>query len=81
MEHCRHAQLDELCHQLLEAQEENSEIQLSVWKRDPIAGKLIKLDGQTNLVHIANDSGVHKIPFLDILKVGTPDVIVHVLEG
>jgi hypothetical protein len=62
-------ELDELSHQLVEAQEENSDVQLIVWKRDPVVGKILKLDGQTNLVHIENDWGTHRIPFLDILRI------------
>lgn len=73
-------ELDELSHQLVEAQAEEYDVHLIVWKRKSIIGKILKLDARTNLVYVGNESGTHRIAFLDILKIESPDGIVHECE-
>ncbi len=62
-------ELEELGNSLVEAYEEKNEVCLAVWQKDPIRGKIVKLDGQTQLVHIESEFKTIKVKFIDILKV------------
>ncbi|MEK4030773.1 YolD-like family protein [Pseudobacillus sp. FSL P4-0506] len=66
-------ELEEIAYQLTEAMEEKTEVALSVWKEEePVQGKIIKMDGQTKLIHVEEKYGsVKKVPFLNILAVST----------
>ncbi|WP_400245622.1 YolD-like family protein [Niallia sp. JL1B1071] len=63
-------ELEEITSSLTEAYEEKNDILLTVWKReDPVRGKVVKMDGNTKLIHIEGFTETFKIPFIDILKV------------
>ncbi|MDD9312621.1 YolD-like family protein [Cytobacillus firmus] len=63
-------ELEELGNQLLEAHTEKNKVTLIVFKKEePVQGKIVKLDGQTKLIHVENGFDTVKVPFLDILKV------------
>ncbi|PKG22828.1 YolD-like family protein [Niallia nealsonii] len=63
-------ELEEIANSLLEAHTEKSEVLLNVWKRDePVKGTIVKMDGNTKLIHVENDIDCVKIPFMNILKV------------
>lgn len=60
----------ELGETLTIANQEKKTLIFSIWKRyAPIKGKVIKLDGETQRIHIQTQfEGIYKIPFVDILK-------------
>ncbi|MGE8207848.1 YolD-like family protein [Heyndrickxia sp. NPDC080065] len=62
-------ELEELGKTLVEAFKEENEVILTVWQKGQVQGKIVKLDGQTKLIHVENGFEKVKIPFLDILKV------------
>lgn len=62
-------ELEELGNQLVEAHQEKSEVILTLWQKDPIQGRIIKLDGQTKLIHVECGFETIKVKFIDILKV------------
>ncbi|UOE57956.1 YolD-like family protein [Cytobacillus oceanisediminis] len=63
-------ELEELGNQLVEAHNEKTEVTLIVFKKEEqVQGKIVKLDGQTKLIHVESGYETIKIPFLDILKV------------
>ncbi|MGN7938481.1 YolD-like family protein [Metabacillus sp. 22489] len=63
-------ELEEIANTLTEALEDKSELRLTVWKReDPVRGKIVKMDGNTKLIHIENFTETIKVPFMDILFV------------
>lgn len=63
-------ELEEIASSLTEAYEEKNEILLTVWKReDQVRGKVVKMDGNTKLIHIENFTETIKVPFMDILFV------------
>lgn len=67
-------ELQELGEQLTEAKEARREVILHVWKRrEPVQGKITKLDGMTQMVHVQRFGQTVKVPFMDIMKVGSPD--------
>ncbi|PAD80622.1 hypothetical protein CHH57_23960 [Niallia circulans] len=61
-------ELEEFANTLTEVLEDKVELRLTVWKReDPVRGKVVKMDGNTKLIHIENFTETIKVPFLDIL--------------
>ncbi|MGI8352005.1 YolD-like family protein [Niallia circulans] len=63
-------ELEELANTLIEALEDKVELRLTVWKReDPVRGKVVKMDGNTKLIHIERFTEIIKVPFIDILQV------------
>ncbi len=66
-------ELEELGNQLVEAKNEDSEIELTVWGREELVrGRITIMDSRTRLVHIANENEIIKVPFLDIMRVNYP---------
>lgn len=66
-------ELEELGNQLVEAKNEDSEIEVTVWGREEqVRGRITIMDSRTRLVHFENDLGVIKVPFLDIMRVDYP---------
>lgn len=59
-------ELEEIANTLTEALEDKSELRLTVWRRE---GKVVKMDGNTKLIHIENFTETIKVPFMDILHV------------
>ncbi|MFC3768337.1 YolD-like family protein [Paenibacillus sp. GCM10012303] len=65
-------ELEELGNQLVEAKDEESEVSLTVWgESDQVVGRITVLDARTRLVHVESQGILVKIPFLDIMKVGS----------
>lgn len=63
-------ELEEIANTLTEALEEKNELRLTVWRReDPVRGKVVKMDGNTKLIHIENFTETIKVKFMDILIV------------
>lgn len=63
-------ELEDIANSLTEALAEKSELRLTVWKReDPVRGKVVKMDGNTKLIHIENFTETIKVKFMDILYV------------
>jgi len=61
-------ELEDIANTLTEALEEKSELRLTVWKReDPVRGKVVKMDGNTKLIHIESFTETIKVKFMDIL--------------
>lgn len=66
-------ELEELGNQLVEAKNEDSEIEVTVWGREEqVRGRIKIMDSRTRLVHFETDIGLIKVPFLDIMKVDYP---------
>ncbi|GIN41535.1 YolD-like family protein [Heyndrickxia oleronia] len=66
-------ELEELGNMLIEAYQEKNLVNLTVWKKGQfqVQGKIIKMDGQTKLIHVESGLETIKIPFMDILEVST----------
>ncbi|MCM3324220.1 YolD-like family protein [Cytobacillus kochii] len=62
-------ELEELGNAVVEAHREKTEVLILLWQRDPIQGKIIKLDGQSQLIHIESDYETIKVKFIDILSI------------
>lgn len=63
-------ELQELGEQLVDAKEEKREVVLRVWKRrEPVQGRIAKLDGMTQMVHVQKLGQTVKVPFVEILSV------------
>ncbi|MEG0259186.1 MAG: YolD-like family protein [Lysinibacillus sp.] len=64
-------ELEEIAYSLTEAMEEASDKVFSIYKREePLQGIVTKMDAGTKLIHIQDKLGdIHKVHFLDILKV------------
>lgn len=63
-------QLEELGERLVEAQQEEAELIITVWNWEEKAqGKIVAMDSRTKTIHVSNHGEVTKIPFLDIMKV------------
>lgn len=67
--------LEELAVVLGEAKEENKLKVFTVYKTDePLQGTVVKMDASTKLIHIQDKiRDIHKVHFLDILKVSDVD--------
>ncbi|PYI57004.1 YolD-like family protein [Paenibacillus flagellatus] len=65
-------ELEELGNQLSEAKDEESTVTLTVWGwEEPVIGRIAVLDARTRLVHVERNGETTKVPFLDIMKVGS----------
>ncbi len=66
-------ELEELGNMLIEAYQEKNLVDLTIWKKGQfqVQGKIIKMDGQTKLIHVESGLETIKIPFMDILEVST----------
>lgn len=64
-------ELEEIAESLKEAKEGNYDVVLTLWSKDPIQGRITKMDGQTQLIHIERNFDTTKVPFKDILKVSS----------
>lgn len=64
-------ELEEISEALKEAKEGKFEVVLTLWEKDPVQGKIIKMDGQTQLIHVDKNFVNTKVPFKDILKVSS----------
>ncbi|MBB6674551.1 YolD-like family protein [Cohnella nanjingensis] len=63
-------ELEELGERLVEAQQEKSEVALTVWGvEEAVRGTIVKMDARTRLVHVQSFGEVTKVPFMDIMRV------------
>lgn len=65
-------ELEEVAAALVEANEEQNEVILTIWQKEPIKGIVFKLDGRTKLIHVKKGYETYKVPFMDILNVSRP---------
>lgn len=62
--------LEDMGERLVEAYQEEVELQLEVWNWDEsVTGKIVKLDSRTKLVHVERDGKLTKVPFMDIMEI------------
>lgn len=63
--------LEEIAYTLSESMERNKAYTYTIYKRDEqLEGMVVKMDASTKLIHIKDRyMGIHKVHFLDILKV------------
>ncbi|MDQ6419938.1 YolD-like family protein [Paenibacillus sp. LHD-117] len=62
--------LEELGERLVEAQQEESTVQLEIWYQKFVVGKIVKMDSRTKTIHVQQNNGeTEKVPFMDIMKV------------
>ncbi|MCC3381205.1 YolD-like family protein [Paenibacillus farraposensis] len=65
--------LEEIGNQLVEAQQEQSEVVLTVWGHEETTrGLIVKMDPRTGKVHVENHGETVKVPFMDIMSVNYP---------
>ncbi|MBN6889628.1 YolD-like family protein [Cytobacillus horneckiae] len=62
-------EVEELGNAVVEAHREKSEVLITLWQREPVQGRIAKLDGQTQLIHIESGYETIKVKFIDILSV------------
>jgi len=62
-------ELEELGERLIEAHQEETEMQLIVWNAEPVRGRIIEMNSRTKLVHVSWMGDIIKVPFMDIMKV------------
>lgn len=62
-------EIEELGNAVVEAYNEKYEVALTLWQREPIQGKIVNLDGQTQLIHIESGYETIKVKFIDILSI------------
>jgi ribosome maturation factor RimP len=68
-------ELEELADQLTEAKREEVEVVLTVWGREEaVQGTITEMDPRTTLVHVYRQGETVKVPFMDIMRVGSPGV-------
>lgn len=65
-------ELEELGERLVEAKQEGTELLLTIWASEQVRGVITALDSRTKKVHVEHMGAVTKIPFLDIMKVESP---------
>jgi hypothetical protein len=61
--------LRELGNRINEAHQEKSEVILTVWQKESVQGKITRLDGKTQTVHVESGFETVKVKFIDILKI------------
>ncbi|MBB6689889.1 YolD-like family protein [Cohnella xylanilytica] len=67
-------ELEVIGERLVEAKQEDSEAVLTIWGRDePVYGLIVEMDSRTKLVHVMKYGETVKVPFMDIMKVGSPE--------
>lgn len=65
--------LEELGNQLTEAFQEKSTILLNVWGwEEQVRGEIVLMDSRTGKVHVRENEGITKIPFMDIMEINYP---------
>ncbi|WP_404293215.1 YolD-like family protein [Cytobacillus kochii] len=62
-------ELEELGNAVVEAHREKTQVLILLWQREPIQGKIVNLDGQTQLIHIESGYETIKVKFIDILSI------------
>ncbi|MEK5108238.1 YolD-like family protein [Cytobacillus sp. FSL K6-0129] len=62
-------ELEELGNAVVEAHREKKEVLILLWQKDPIQGKIVKLDGQSQLIHIESSYETIRVKFIDILSI------------
>ncbi|WP_321202461.1 YolD-like family protein [Bacillus sp. CRN 9] len=62
-------EIEELGNAVVEAHREKSEVLVTLWQREPIQGRIVNLDGQTQLIHIESGYETIKVKFIDILSI------------
>ncbi|WP_461611939.1 YolD-like family protein [Cytobacillus kochii] len=62
-------ELEELGNAVVEAHREKAEVLILLWQRDPVQGKIVKLDGQSQLIHIESSYETIRVKFIDILSI------------
>ncbi|WP_239617298.1 YolD-like family protein [Cohnella mopanensis] len=66
--------LEEIGERLVEAMNEESVVVLTVWGwDDPVQGVIVAMDSRTKLVHVQKHGNLIKVPFMDIMEVGSPE--------
>jgi len=66
--------LEELGESLVEAKEEDNEVVLTVWGWEGVVqGRIVEMDARTKLVHVQRAGEITKVPFMDIMQVGSPE--------
>ncbi|CAM3889865.1 YolD-like family protein [Cohnella lubricantis] len=67
-------ELEDLAERLVEAHQEESEVVLAVWGREEsVRGRITEMDARTKMVHVSRAGEMVKVPFMDIMKVGSPE--------
>ncbi|SDJ95560.1 YolD-like family protein [Paenibacillus naphthalenovorans] len=67
-------ELEEIGNALTEAHREKKEVVLTVWGMDePVRGRIVKMDADTRRIHVERYGETTKVPFLDIMRVGSPE--------
>ncbi|WP_307475851.1 YolD-like family protein [Cytobacillus purgationiresistens] len=66
--------MEELGNAVVEAHREKNEVLITLWQRETIQGKIVKLDGQTQLIHIESGYETIKVKFINILKIESATV-------
>jgi hypothetical protein len=65
--------LEGIGEQLSEAQREEQEVLLTVWGlTEQVRGRISEMDSRTGKVHIQKYGETTKVPFMDIMKVESP---------
>ncbi|MDQ0269914.1 YolD-like family protein [Cytobacillus purgationiresistens] len=62
-------ELEELGNAVVEAHREKSDVLITLWQREPVQGKIVKLDVQSQLIHIESSYNTIKVKFIDILSI------------
>ncbi|MEK4197935.1 YolD-like family protein [Cytobacillus sp. FSL K6-0265] len=62
-------ELEELGNAVVEAHREKTEVLILLWQSEPIQGKIVNLDGQTQLIHIESGYETIKVKIIDILSI------------
>jgi len=67
-------ELEELGEVLVEALREENEVALTVWgEEEQVRGWILEMNARTKLVHVEKHGEITKVPFMDIMKVGSPE--------
>jgi hypothetical protein len=62
--------LEELGERLVEAQQEEGTVELQIWNKEPVIGRIVKMDSRTKLIHVEHRNGeTDRVPFMDIMRV------------
>jgi hypothetical protein len=66
-------ELEELGNQIVEAKDNQERVMLTVWGEDhPVVGMIVELDARKRRIRVDTNEGAQWIPFLDVMKVGSP---------
>ena len=65
-------ELEEIAEQLAEAQDEKTEVYLTVWGwEDRACGRISNMDSRTKMIHLIHHGDIIKVPFMDIMRVSS----------